>query len=45
MAMVVILLLFSNRIMGWEESMMIDQFGEEYRVYMKSTGRILPRLR
>lgn len=45
MAMVVILLLFFNRIMGREESMMIDQFGEEYRVYMKSTGRILPRLR
>lgn len=45
MAMVVILLLFFNRIIGREESMMIDQFGEEYRVYMKRTGRILPRLR
>ena len=45
MVMVVIFLLFFNRIMGREESMMIDQFGEEYRVYMKRTGRFLPRLR
>lgn len=45
MALVVIFLLFFNRIMGREESMMIDQFGEKYRVYMKSTGRFLPRLR
>ena len=45
MAPVVIFLLFFNRIMGREESMMIDQFGEEYRVYMKRTGRFLPRLR
>ncbi len=45
MALVVIFLLFFNRIMGREESMMIDQFGEEYRVYMKSTGRLLPKLR
>jgi protein-S-isoprenylcysteine O-methyltransferase Ste14 len=28
---------------GKEEQMMIDQFGEEYRVYMKTTGRILPK--
>lgn len=26
-----------------EEQMMIDQFGEEYREYMKTTGRILPK--
>jgi protein-S-isoprenylcysteine O-methyltransferase Ste14 len=45
MALVVILLLFFIRIMGREESMMIDQFGEEYRVYMNNTGRFLPRLR
>ncbi|MEA1976838.1 MAG: isoprenylcysteine carboxylmethyltransferase family protein [Chloroflexota bacterium] len=45
MALVVILLLFFNRIMGREEAMMIEEFGEEYRVYMKSTGRFLPRLR
>ena len=43
--LVVITLLFFIRIMKREESMMIDQFGEEYRVYMKSTGRFLPRLR
>ena len=43
--LVVIMLLFFIRIMEREESMMIGQFGEEYRVYMKSTGRFLPRLR
>ena len=45
MALVVIFLLFFIRIMRREEAMMIDQFGEEYRVYMKSTGRFLPKLR
>jgi protein-S-isoprenylcysteine O-methyltransferase Ste14 len=45
MALVVIFLLFFMRIMGREESMMIEEFGEEYRVYMRSTGRLLPRLR
>jgi protein-S-isoprenylcysteine O-methyltransferase Ste14 len=38
-----ITLLFFVRIMKREEAMMIDQFGEEYRVYMKKTGRFLPR--
>jgi protein-S-isoprenylcysteine O-methyltransferase Ste14 len=28
-----------------EEQMMIDEFGEEYRSYMKQTGRFFPRLR
>lgn len=28
-----------------EEQMMLDTFGEKYRVYMKTTGRVLPRLR
>jgi len=27
-----------------EEKMMLEQFGEEYRVYMKRTPRIIPRL-
>jgi protein-S-isoprenylcysteine O-methyltransferase Ste14 len=26
-----------------EEQMMVDQFGEEYRAYMRSTGRLLPK--
>ena len=28
-----------------EEAMMIKQFGEEYKEYMKKTGRILPKLK
>ncbi|MFX0088639.1 MAG: methyltransferase [Candidatus Hodarchaeota archaeon] len=28
-----------------EEQMMLDRFGDEYRTYMKSTGRLLPRIR
>jgi protein-S-isoprenylcysteine O-methyltransferase Ste14 len=43
--LVAITLLFFVRIMGREESMMIDQFGEAYQVYMKRTGRFLPRCR
>lgn len=27
-----------------EEQMMIDTFGDEYRTYMKRTGRVIPRL-
>lgn len=27
-----------------EEQMMLEQFGEEYRVYMGRTGRVVPRL-
>jgi protein-S-isoprenylcysteine O-methyltransferase Ste14 len=26
-----------------EEQMMLDEFGEEYRVYMERTGRYFPR--
>jgi protein-S-isoprenylcysteine O-methyltransferase Ste14 len=28
-----------------EEAMMIDRFGDEYRTYIRQTGRLLPRLR
>jgi protein-S-isoprenylcysteine O-methyltransferase Ste14 len=28
-----------------EEAMMLDRFGDEYRVYMRRTGRLFPRLR
>lgn len=27
-----------------EEAMLLEQFGDEYRVYMQHTGRLLPRL-
>ncbi len=27
-----------------EEQMMLEKFGEEYRLYMRQTGRIIPRL-
>jgi protein-S-isoprenylcysteine O-methyltransferase Ste14 len=29
---------------GREERMMIEQFGDEYRAYVQSTGRFFPRL-
>jgi protein-S-isoprenylcysteine O-methyltransferase Ste14 len=29
---------------GDEETLMIEQFGDEYRAYMQQTGRFLPRL-
>jgi len=29
---------------GFEESLMIEFFGEQYRDYMKTTGRLLPRI-
>jgi len=28
-----------------EEQMMLEHFGEEYRLYMNRTGRVIPRLR
>jgi protein-S-isoprenylcysteine O-methyltransferase Ste14 len=28
-----------------EETLMLQQFGDEYRIYMQKTGRILPRFR
>ena len=30
--------------MRTEESMMVGQFGEQYRAYMRRTGRLFPRL-
>lgn len=33
------------RRIGQEEEMMIGRFGDEYRLYMARTGRLLPRLR
>ena len=29
---------------GFEESLMIEYFGEQYREYMKKTGRLLPKV-
>ena len=29
---------------GFEEALMLEYFGEQYREYMKRTGRLLPRL-
>ncbi|MCK4692067.1 MAG: isoprenylcysteine carboxylmethyltransferase family protein [Anaerolineales bacterium] len=42
--LVVLTILFFVRIVEREDLMMIEQFGEEYREYMKATGRFLPRL-
>lgn len=37
------ILMFWLRV-GSEENMMLEHFGEEYRVYMTKTGRLLPKL-
>ncbi|MGD9381236.1 MAG: protein-S-isoprenylcysteine O-methyltransferase [Candidatus Thorarchaeota archaeon] len=37
-------LLYMVRV-GDEESMLLEQFGEEYREYMERTGRLLPKLK
>jgi protein-S-isoprenylcysteine O-methyltransferase Ste14 len=29
---------------GFEENLMLEYFGDQYRVYMKRTGRLLPRM-
>lgn len=29
---------------GFEETLMIEYFGDQYRTYMKQTGRLIPRL-
>jgi protein-S-isoprenylcysteine O-methyltransferase Ste14 len=29
---------------GFEESLMLEYFGDQYREYMKKTGQLLPRL-
>lgn len=36
-------LMYFTRVFS-EEKMMIDEFGDEYREYMKETGRILPKI-
>ena len=38
------LLLLYPRIRA-EETMLIDEFGDKYRVYMKGTGRLIPKIR
>lgn len=29
---------------GFEESLMLEYFGDQYRIYMKQTGRLLPKI-
>jgi len=38
-----IVLLYAR--VGKEEAMMIERFSDEYRSYMKRTGRFLPRFK
>ena len=42
LVVVSILMLYAR--IGKEEAMMIEQFGDAYRAYMRRTGRLLPRL-
>ena len=41
LVVVAILVLYAR--IGKEETMMIEQYGDEYRAYMRRTGRFLPR--
>ena len=43
LVLAVVMVPFFNRVVGKEEAMMIEQFGNEYRNYMGRTGRFLPR--
>ena len=43
-SLVVFLPLYLLRV-SCEERMMLEQFGEEYRLYMNRTGRVIPRFR
>jgi protein-S-isoprenylcysteine O-methyltransferase Ste14 len=43
LAVMTLLLLHARA--GKEEAMMIENFGDEYRAYMRRTGRLLPRIR
>lgn len=45
LVILVITIPFLFQRMGKEEQMMIEEFGEEYIVYMKRTGRLFPRIR
>jgi protein-S-isoprenylcysteine O-methyltransferase Ste14 len=40
----IVMMFFVNERIGKEERMMIAHFGDEYRAYMRATGRLLPRL-
>lgn len=40
----VLIIISLNWVVSKEEEMMIEKFGDEYRSYMKRTGRFLPRL-
>lgn len=42
-SLVVMLPLYALRVPR-EERMMLEEFGEEYRLYMRRTGRVIPRL-
>lgn len=42
--LVVASVLMFYRVVGKEETMMVERFGEEYHRYMEGTGRFLPRL-
>ncbi|MFX0097430.1 MAG: isoprenylcysteine carboxylmethyltransferase family protein [Candidatus Hodarchaeota archaeon] len=47
--LLILLIIIGSYLLYWrikaEEKMMLDHFGDEYRTYMKSTGRLLPRIR
>jgi protein-S-isoprenylcysteine O-methyltransferase Ste14 len=45
LVLAIVMVPFFNRVASREETMMIEQFGEEYRSYMQRTGRFSPLIR
>jgi len=44
LALLVVIFVFYNYIASYEEKLLSQRFGEEYRVYKKKTGKWVPRI-
>jgi protein-S-isoprenylcysteine O-methyltransferase Ste14 len=45
LVLAIVMMPFFNRVASKEETMMIEQFGDEYRSYIRRTGRFFPLIR
>jgi protein-S-isoprenylcysteine O-methyltransferase Ste14 len=44
LSLLVIIFIFYNYIADYEEKLLVQRFGERYRIYKKSTGKWVPRI-